>query len=159
MVNTAGVLLLVGLLIACTGRGRATDDTITKSRLDGLADAFRNRKVAAVEVLHIPAEILFRSAVTPEILEQLWQDKLTVRIIDDALAGQLTSALSNVVVRSAPGRWDVRWGFIFLSSQGQRVVTIYFDGRRDGAVIDGRYVSFEGGLVSKLKAALLKQLD
>src|SRR5690242_527811 len=61
-----GVWLLAGLLVGCAGLGRSAEDATAKARLDGLADDFRNRKVASVEVLHIPTEILFRSAVTPE---------------------------------------------------------------------------------------------
>ncbi len=68
-------------------------------------------------------------------------------------------ALSTVVARSAPGPLDVRWGFIFISPQGQRISTMYFDRLRGAAVIDGRYVSVEGGLIRSLKAALLKDIN
>jgi hypothetical protein len=63
------------------------------------------------------------------------------------------------VAQSAPGPWDVRWGFIFISPRGQRIGTIYIDGIRDGAVIDGRYVLIEGGLLRRLKAALFKDIN
>jgi hypothetical protein len=66
---------------------RGSEDASAKARLDALASALRAGNVAVVEVLHIPTEALFRSAITPEILERSWQDGLTVRMIDDLLAG------------------------------------------------------------------------
>jgi len=52
---------------------------VPQSRIDALISGLRSNGVERVEILQIPARILTRARVTPDILERSFHYKLTIR--------------------------------------------------------------------------------
>jgi hypothetical protein len=139
------ILLLSATTIASTQGSDLDGSNKTQVHVDSLAAKLANGDIEAVEILRIPAHVLTRTAITPEMIEKQFHYKLTIRHIG-AYRKELAAALKSTKVELEPGMPDIRWGMIFYDAQDRRMGAVYFDKKgRYGAVGDIP-VSFKGEL-------------
>ncbi len=120
---------------------------IGKAQIDTLVQEMQAGRIGTVEILQIPASAVFRTRVTPELLEKWWDYKLTIRRLDYPRIDKLAAALKAVTVQQGDTGADMRWGVIFYSvTEQKRVAALSLDSSgRHGAVNDV-LVSFGQGL-------------
>lgn len=118
-----------------------------QSRINALISSLRSNSVERVEIFQIPARILTRTRVTPEMLEHSFHYKLTIRDIrGGAYNAGLLASVSSTSVQPADEMGDLRWGMIFFSADEARIASIYFDASGHRGGIDKATVSFKGDL-------------
>jgi hypothetical protein len=119
---------------------------VPQSRIDALISGLRSNSVERVEILQIPARILTRTRVTPDMLERSFHYKLTIRDIrGGAYSAGLLAAVASTSVQPTGEMGDLRWGMIFFGADEARIASIYLDASGHGG-IDKVAVSFKGDL-------------
>lgn len=142
------VLLLSALGCAQQDEGKASP---AQSQVDALAAELTKGQIVRVEILEIPPRIETRTRITPEMLEEQFHYKLTIRDVRGGLQQRpLSEAIKSVGVKAEMEMADLRWGIIFYSLDDRRLGALYFDktGRRGG--VGTTPVSFRGDLFNWL---------
>lgn len=89
------------------------------SQTNAIVQSIKAGNIGSVEVFGVPPDTLFRSNVTPEHLERIWDYKLIIRGPDALLkarAEELTTVLSSAAIQQSATKLnslDVRWGSFF----------------------------------------------
>jgi hypothetical protein len=106
-----------------------------------LSEEIQGGRVARVRVVEVPAHILTRVALSPQMLEAQATCSSDIDIRGDARRTLLASTLESAAVDPAPSPGDLRWGLILFDVDGQRVGGVYSDHWRvQGAVNDRAFV-------------------
>jgi hypothetical protein len=144
---SCALLLLLVPLVGCGQEHEVKTNSPAQSQADALAAKMAKGEIGKVEILQIPARILTRTRITPEMLEKQFHYKLTIRDIRGGVHQQkLADALQSVAVRPEQEMPDLRWGVIFYGLDDSRVAGFYFDKTGGRGGVDGTPVSFKGGL-------------
>lgn len=142
------MLLLILLVEGWPQENRImADNNPIQSDVARIYEKLVNGEIGQIEIVHIPAEVLTRSRVTPEVLEQTFHDKLTIRWIRGRVFEKgLTEAIKTLKVQPTPQGTDLRWGIIFFGRDNQRVGAIYFGGVGGRGVIGNTNMSCNNSL-------------
>ena len=118
-----------------------------QSQIGSIATKLSKLEIGKIEILQIPARILTRIDVTPEMLERSFYYKLTIR---DARGGaycsKLAELLKSLKVQPRSEMEDIRWGIIFYDMDDSRAGAIYFDKWGTRGAVGEIPVSFKGDL-------------
>jgi hypothetical protein len=137
------------LLMPSTGCARGRDvriNSLAQSKVDALAKKLASSEVEKVEILQIPARILTRTRITPEMLERQFHYKLIIRDVRNTLYQQeLTEAVKSVAVQPEKDMSDLRWGVILYGPDDTRLGALYFDKTGSRGGVGDTPVSFKGG--------------
>jgi len=114
-------LLFFILIAGCAqGEGVKTSSPI-QLQVDSLAAKLANKEIGKIEILQIPAYILTRTRITPQMLEKQYDYKLTIRDVRNGVHQQkLIKAAKSVVVQVVADMSDIRWGVIFYDRNDTR---------------------------------------
>ena len=131
--------------------------------VNATAHAIETDHVEAIEILRIPDDVLFRVNVNPERLERWWRYKFVIRDVG-IRAQELTAALKSMTAQPSGTQLEsleVRWGIVFYSktSEGHRIVSLYFDRNGRAGAINSLPVSFGAEFFARLKKALHLSLE
>jgi hypothetical protein len=104
-----------------------------------LGDIQNGRDIEKIEILHMRESVHPVVAVTPAKLERIADDK---RYIDSAAFTRSEREELERAIRATTAingeLSDLRWGVVFFNSQGERIVSIYFNaGGGKGYVVNG----------------------
>jgi hypothetical protein len=142
-INLAVVVsLLVGFLLSCGGSAQVKAHSPAQARAEVIASKFLAGEIDRIEIVHIPARILTRTAVTPHMIEKSSDYKLTILSPGfGAYKDTMNDGLNAISVKPQTEMKDIRWGAIFYSHES-RIGALFFDnGGRYGSV-DDTAVSF-----------------
>lgn len=140
-------MLLYSILAAGCAQVRDVKiQSLAQSQIDALATKLANREIVRVEILQIPARILTRTRVTPEMLENQFHYKLIIRDVrGEVYQEELTQVTKSVTVRPEGEMPDLRWAVIFYGLDDARVGALYFDKSGSRGGVGDTPVSFAGG--------------
>ena len=139
-------LLLLMPTTGCAQGREVKTNSPAQSQVDALASKLARREIGKVEILQIPARILTRTRITPEMLEKQFHYKLTIRDVrGEVHQEKLTEAAKSVAVKPETEMPDLRWGAIFYGLDGSRVGALYFDKTGSRGGVGDTPVSFKGG--------------
>jgi hypothetical protein len=128
------------------------DRDTPEARIGVLLDRLRKHEVQRIEIIQIPPNILTRTRVTPELLEQSYNYKLVIRDIrGNFYENSLISALTSTSVHAASEMADVRWGISFFHGD-ELIERLYFDPSGGRGAVGSIAVSFGGNLFQWLAA-------
>jgi hypothetical protein len=134
--------------------GPATD------QLRVIAMVMRSEDVERIETLHIPLGQETFGDITPQVLQNGWHYKTTIRNLPSSSRDAVAEALTTASVRLDSRSVDLRQGVIFYSSKNDIPVgAIYFDRTGRRGVVNSTPVSFETGLLSRLRKILPLSLE
>jgi len=153
--NNRIVLITLVVIIGC-GRAHPSDDGgPIRTQLNALAQELQAGRIGMVEILQISSSSIFRTQVTPELMEKWWDYKSTIRHIDGSPRDKVVAALKSAVTQQGDPRPDIRWGIVFYSAQEQkRIGALYFDGPGRNGFVNDLPASFKDGLLHNLSAVL-----
>jgi hypothetical protein len=69
----AGCAILIGSFIALSNAQSATADSDVQKQFSNITTALQNRKVASIEILHMPDGVMTRASVSPANLERWFE--------------------------------------------------------------------------------------
>lgn len=141
----AAIAVLVALALVRLNANAAMAGS-GQTEVDALAAKLANHEIGKVEILQMPAGLLTRITTTPDMLEQQFFYKLTIRDLrGGAYEAGLTTAVKSMSVQPRTDTVDLRWAAIFYSPEGVRVGALYFDGTGRAGTVGIAPVSFTGG--------------
>jgi len=144
-------LLLMTLGLCLSLRTEAQSNRSPQSQVDVLVTMLASGEVERVEILQIPARILTRARITPQMLEEGFSYKVTIRDIrGGAYQGEMIDALKSMQVRPRTEAPDLRWGIIFYGPDKSRLGALYSDQSGGNGVVGATPVSFNGRFFSWL---------
>ncbi len=151
-----GVVLY--LVFALLGGGAEVshmrDPAEAQGRVDDLAARLVGGSVIRVQILQIPARVLTRTRITPEMLQRQFHYELTIRDIRGGVYERKLAALAKATtVKPRAEMPDLRWGVIFYDAGEKPVVAFYFDKTGNYGAVDDVPVSFGGDLFDWLKGS------
>jgi hypothetical protein len=92
-------------------------------------------RVARVEILYFPEDILTRAALTPARLESSYYYKVEIKEVAASRNAQLTRALREASVAPSDRPGDLRTAVLLYDNTGKRMASLYFDkGGRNGVL-------------------------
>jgi hypothetical protein len=87
---------------------------------------------------------VFRTNVSTSILQNNFDYKLVVRRAQgSALVGDLVSAAEKTKAEPLGRVCDLRWGFLFMGTRGERVCSIFTEKGGEAAVVNGACVKLQ----------------
>lgn len=148
----ATLILALATGSAC-GREKHTEATnVAQKKVEDLAARLAGGGVAKVRILHVPARVLTRTRLTPEMLERQFQYELTIRDIrGNTYEKRLGELAKSTSVEPQPDMPDLRWGIIFYDPSGDAITALYFNSSGSQGAVGDLPVSFSGGLFAWLK--------
>jgi len=142
----AAVLWLMVPNIGCAQGRDVKSNSVAQSQVDGFATQLAGGTIVKVEILQIPARIMTRTRITPEMLERQFHYKLTIRDVRGNLyQHKLTEAAKSISVQPETDMPDLRWGVIFYDVNEVRVGALYFDQTGHKGAVGNTPVAFAGG--------------
>jgi hypothetical protein len=150
------------LCIGCVMNSRGQENGLKRAdaQLLALRAATQQGTIGQVEIIRIPAEVLTRTRVTPEMLEKQYHYKLTIREIENyRMKSKLFDAVGSLALGPTERTGDLRWGIIFYKKDGTRLCAIYADAGGSVGSVDLDGVFLKGDLISWLRSTLAKCLD
>lgn len=143
LVHCLALLLMVAS--GCMQGRNVQANSPIQSRVDSLAAKLNAREIGKVEVLQIPPSVETRTRITPEMLEVQYSYKLTIRDLRGQFhQKELAEAVRETKVQPGPNMPDLRWGIVFYSLDGTRVLGLYFDRNGSKGAVGDVPVSFGG---------------
>lgn len=140
------------VLLGYVQGGQAVPPNKEQAQVASILTALNSDKVSRIEILQIPPRILYRTRVTPEVLEKDYYFKLTMRYVHDSdQFGRLVSGLKSMSVEPRSKPADLRWGVVFYSRDDTRIGALYFDQTGKDGAVDGTPVSFDGTLFKSIE--------
>ena len=132
------------------------------SQIDYFAQAINTRNIGSVEIFGVPRDALFRTNVTPERLDDVWDYKIVLRDLNNHLElhpEDFTALLKTGEIQPSATKLDsvdVRFGFIFFAKrpEGKRIASIYFDRNGRHGAFNNISTSFGPDFLLRLKKAL-----
>jgi hypothetical protein len=144
--------LALAFLVICSACG-VSDDRVKSQHLSSLAAECKAGRIGRIEIFRIGSSKLFRTRVSPELLERWFEYKLTVTSLENLNQRDLISTLESAVVRTSKVPADLRWGVVFYDTKGSvRMRSIYFENSGKCGYIDDSGVCFESDLAVHLKS-------
>jgi hypothetical protein len=111
-------------------------------------------RVARVEILYFPEDILTRAALTPEKLESSYYYKVEIKEVASSRDTRLTRALREAFVAPSDRPGDLRTAILLYDNTGKRMASLYFDkGGRNG-VVNHDFVSSNDGVYQWAKSMI-----
>ena len=145
---TMRLMFMIGAMLGASAvYGNDMKDTARKETLARVVEALEQSRIARIEILHMPDELLTRSSVLPEMLDSGYFYKLEVKNVP-AVKSSLLKALQKLNLSSSDTIPDLRWAIAFYDSENTRITTIYIDSRGRHGVIDGTNIKMNGSLYS-----------
>jgi hypothetical protein len=102
--------------------------------------------IKKIEIIHMPFNLLTRSHVSVDMLENSYYYKITIRNIDGDMA-YLEKALQSTKINMSDKESDLRSGVILFDAQGDRIVSIYFDKSGSRGYLNSTPVSFNTNIM------------
>lgn len=144
---TACALLLLVPMMGCAQGSNVKANSPSQSQVDSLAAKLANGDIGRIEIFQIPARVLTRTRITPEMLEKQFHYKLTIRDIrGGAHQDKLIEAMKSLAVQAEGEMTDIRWGIVFYGLDESRVGALYFDKSGSKGAVGDTPASFKGGL-------------
>jgi hypothetical protein len=154
------LLLITTTISGCARNGHSGSDTPEQTRINGLLRALGKGGIGKVEILQIPASVLTRARITPDMLERQYYTRVEIRdITQTTYYNDLLDAFKTLSVQPATDTSDLRWGVIFHSRNGGRVGAVYFNKQGLSGSVDNLPVSFRGDFFSWLEKTFSKCLQ
>jgi hypothetical protein len=121
---------LLGLcLIVLSLQGAAMSQLRSaESGLDALKSDMVDRRIERADIFFMPYEQTTRTRVTPDMLESQADAKFHLDI-PSTIADDLLRAIDRNKVQHITDEADLRWGAVFFGHSGQRLHSIYLNGR------------------------------
>jgi hypothetical protein len=138
------LLLLLIPLAMCAQPGNNNRNE-RQAQVDALAVKLSTGLISRVEILQIPARILTRTRITPEMIERQFEYKLTIRSVRGGMyENSLAAAARSILVQPQPEIPDLRWAAIFYGVDDTRIASMYFDRSGRNGALNNAAVSFQG---------------
>jgi len=152
------LVLQILLVSACSHGDLTRGGDPLNDQVDKLVRQLQSGKVGKIEVVGIPASVVFVANATPDVVETAWQYRITVRNIDGERLDNLVLALKEARPERDAHFADLRVGVIFYSSaegkQEERLCSLFFNRTGSRGALNGVPVAFGGGLYRRLTAVL-----
>jgi len=142
-INNMKYLIPMILVISLTlGMNVHAEDDLGLKRIENSFNGCEVlRNVTKVEFMYIDHESVFRSAVTPELLEKIYDCRLSLcNLRSWSKREMLCSHLSQVVERSNDKNLDIRYGISVYDSDNVKVLGLYIDDDSEDGILNGRRV-------------------
>jgi hypothetical protein len=139
--------LLAGTLDKPADRANAPD---IQAAVTNLEKEWQAGNIDKVVILHVPTDRIYALDFTPSRLDSA--ATFCLSIIEPQQLKLTADLLSTIKKASAqPSREDlaVRWGFIFLTRQGERVFSVYVHRLGKNGFINGTPVTFDSNALFK----------
>jgi hypothetical protein len=148
-------LMVLSLLV----RGNADQEDL-ESKISELRQNIKARKIKSLEIFYIPPGIHFRVAVKPQYLEKNYYYRLTIQQPDrPEQVTHLLSALIKLKITSTAKDADLRWGFVFLDANGDRLASLYANEAVTVGLLDNDRCEFGVELHDILQNSFAKLFD
>jgi hypothetical protein len=108
-------------------------------------------RVKRIEIMHIPPHIESPIAIRREVIDQGGFYKIIIYGVDNIRAS-FEKAIRSVIIKEIEGGSDLRWALVLMDSQGNRLLSIYFNENGDKGYVDSTPVSFKGKLFRWIKS-------
>jgi hypothetical protein len=109
------LLLLSMPITGCAQGHEMKANSQAQSQVDALATKLANKEVGKVEIIQIPARILTRTRITPEMLERQFHYKLIIRDVRGGVHQQkLTEVVKSIAVQPGSRNAGLTLGRDFL---------------------------------------------
>lgn len=139
----AAFLMLPAMIVGATAAD--LNNSGIQDQVKQISKDLNDNSVGRIEILQIPARILTRARVTPEMLEKQFHNKLIIRDINsNAYKEKLVISFKTVSVSARDETPDLRWAVIFYSQEGDRVGAVYFDKSGQYGAVNGSAAAFKG---------------
>ena len=148
---TICALLLLAPMTGCAQGDKVKGNSPAQSQVDVLAAKLASGEIARVEIFQIPARILTRTRITPEMLEKQFHYKLTIRDIrGSAYQNKLVEATKSIAAQPGGEMPDMRWGVVFYGVDESRIGALYLDKSGSRGVVGDTPASFKGDFLKWL---------
>jgi hypothetical protein len=128
-------------------------DNPVQSEVNKLVAKVALGTIGRIEIVQIPATVLTRANVTPEMLEKQYHYKVIIRHVSDGVLGrEIATALKSLKAYPETVVSDLRWGIIFFDEGGGRAGAIYFGARGSRGAVGGATASFSGSFFGWLSS-------
>ena len=156
MRSKVALLGMVIFLVSLAGQAQNSNTRAKCSAQEcvkAISLALSRGEVGRVEILRVPPNLETRSAISPGVLEQVYDTKLVIRnIAEMPLRSKLIEAFKGSSVQPRGYIADLRWGVIFYSREDVRIGAIYFDRSGRNGAVNAAGVSFQGGFFHWLES-------
>ncbi len=149
----AAILSVTAVLLTALSDTETFQDDTTRAidfpnAIKRINTLWETRKIEKIELVHIPASIVFRKNVSSSSLDANYLFKLVVKEAEDTQIGSEIVAKLRALTTQPLGRAaDLRWGFIFYSSENTRLFALYFDSSGLEGVVEGACVKFNSDIL------------
>lgn len=127
--------------------GEAAQVNDVQSQLSLLVAKVDRAEISRIDIIQIPSTVVTRTAITPEMLENQFHYRLTIRDIrNSTYRDEFLKSMESIKIERENARSDLRWGVILYSTDGTRVGEIYIDESGDHGSIKGTSVAVRGSL-------------
>lgn len=141
------------IVVMAKAQSRGTPVNSLRLRAESLSARIAGREQLQMEVLEIPAEVVFAIAVTPETLAKAYHYRLTIRDLRQWQGRPaLAAAMKTVAVEPRADGGDMRWGLIISDKNGRVIESFYFNGAGTSGFMGPDPVSFAGDFFHWLNA-------
>lgn len=145
----AGMVVLIGMTVFSCTATMMTLDGSRRGAIHALKECLEDSDVVAARVLFLRYDIYTRIALSPEALEghAQFNDVVSLSVSAKLRLVEVLSAESTEELDYVP---DLRWGAIFLDSQGRERCSLFSvkrfheDGKWHQGVVDGIPMRFSG---------------
>lgn len=151
------IILFLSFVTVQTEGNSMENSAQVQLQIDNLAAKLENYEIGKIEILKIPAEVLTRTRITPEILEKQFDYKFTIRDIRGvACRDGFIDTLKSMSVQPLSEMPDLRFGVIFYTVDGKRLEAIYFDKIGNKGGVGNIPVSFKGNFFKWINGNISK---
>jgi hypothetical protein len=148
MQNRVIHLFVMLLFVACSEVAQtkhAKGGTNPQTTIDTITTYLTQNQVGKIEIVQIPAAVLTRSRITPEMLERQFHNKLVIRdVVSSVHRTELSKVLKSLSAQSRTESADLRWGVIFYLRNESRIGALYFNANGSRGAVGTEPVSFKG---------------
>jgi hypothetical protein len=149
------VTCLVLLFVADAYLSRALSGQADTNALVEMKNVIGTNRISRLEIINVPEAMRTRASLTPDMLEKQFSFKVIINNPGSLSTGrELVAAIEAEKFTSNYQEGDFRWGCVVYGENGERMVTIYLDGRSNGVVMRGASllgVRGNGGILKHLR--------
>jgi hypothetical protein len=151
MMTAARRLLLSALLVLISGCSAPS----TENQKSFSAYGISPEAVERVEILYLPERVLTRTALTPEMLERVYEYKVEIPHLTDTVPGnQLISLLRKATFERSNDKYDLRTAVLLYDNAGKRIASLYFDRSGKQGALNDQFGVVTGGVYKWAKGMM-----
>jgi len=154
------IVLMSAIIFLSTISIQAKDDSMDnndqiQSKISSIIAKLNNNEIGKVEIIVIPARLLTRTRITPEMMEKQYVYKLTIKDIRSASCrNKFYETFASLSAQKSSRTPDIRLGVIFYNINNERLDAIYFDKSGNNGVVGNDVVILKGNFFKWLTNAV-----